>query len=151
MVLFWSPGVYLNNGPSPGHSNYVSEEVYICSSLLPMISWWLPYLAKGPTPYLNSGQGNDSNIGSILAIQHLFESNLNNSPSPSHSNLVSDGIYICSGLSKDCAGLTSIMAWEVTRIVTPFCPRRLFESDLNKGSFQAIPMLNCNKGLLTGP
>ena len=36
-----------NNGPSLGHSNLVSDEVYICSSLLLMISWWLPYLAKG--------------------------------------------------------------------------------------------------------
>ena len=51
-----------------------------------------------PTPDLNSGPGNDSNIGCILALQRLFESNLNNSPSPSHSNLVSDGLYICPGL-----------------------------------------------------
>ena len=41
-------------------------------------------------PDFNSGPGNDSNIGCILTLQHLFESNVNNSPSPSHSNLVSD-------------------------------------------------------------
>ena len=82
----------LNNGSSPGHSNLVSDE-----RLLLMFSWWSPYLAKGPTPYFNSGPGNDSNIGFILALQYLFESNLNNGPSPSHSNLVSDRVYICSG------------------------------------------------------
>ena len=62
-----------------------------------MVSWLLPYLSKGPTPDFSSGPGNDSNIGCILALQRLFESNLNNSPSPSHSNLVSGSIYICSG------------------------------------------------------
>ena len=39
-----------NNGPSLGHSNLVSDEVYICSGLLFMISWWLLYLAKSPMP-----------------------------------------------------------------------------------------------------
>ena len=38
-----APGIYLsptlNNGPSPGHPNLVSDEVYICSSLLFMIFW----------------------------------------------------------------------------------------------------------------
>ena len=87
-----------NNDLSPGHSNLVSDEVYICSSLLVMISWWLPYLAKGPMPDFNSGPENDSNSGCILALQRLFESNLNSSPSLSHSNLVSDRVYICSGL-----------------------------------------------------
>ena len=70
----------MNNGPSPGHSNLVSNEVYNYLSLLLMISWWLPYLATGPTPDFNSGPGNDSNIGCILALQRLFDSNLNNSP-----------------------------------------------------------------------
>ena len=28
-----------NNDPSPGHPNLVSDEVYICSSLLFMIFW----------------------------------------------------------------------------------------------------------------
>ena len=58
-----------------------------------MVSWLLPYLAKGPTPDFNNVPGNDSNIGCILAFQHLFESNLNNSTAPSHSNLVS-GIHL---------------------------------------------------------
>ena len=70
------------------------------------MSWWVPYLNKGCRADFNSSlggdfnsdPGNDSNIGCTLALQHLFESNLNNSPSPSHSNLVLDRVYICSGL-----------------------------------------------------
>ena len=34
------------------------------------------------------------NSGLVLALQHLFESDLNNGPSPSHPSLVSDGIFI---------------------------------------------------------
>ena len=63
-----------------------------------MTSWWLPHLIKGPTPDFNNGPGNYSNNGCMFALQCLFESNLNNSPSPSHSNLASDRVYICSGL-----------------------------------------------------
>ena len=87
MVPWWAPylpkgcwpefnnslGCDLNSGPvlgpgdylsptrimAPGHSSLVSDEVYVCSSLLLMISWWLPYLAKGPTPDFNNGPGND--------------------------------------------------------------------------------------------
>ena len=65
------------------------------------------------------------NSGLILVLQRLFESDLKSDPSPSHSNLVS--IYIYSGLllmvSCICpraAGLTSIMAQWMTRIVVPF-------------------------------
>ena len=50
-----------NNGPSLGHSNLVLNEVYICSGLLFMISWWLLYLAKGPMPDFNNGPRNDLN------------------------------------------------------------------------------------------
>ena len=85
------------NCPSPSHSSLVSDEVYICSGILLMVSWLLPYLAKGPTLDFNNGPGNASNIGCILVLQRLFESNLNNSPFPSHSNLVSGRVYICSG------------------------------------------------------
>ena len=130
----------LNNCPSPSHSNLVSDEVYICSGLLLMVSWLLPYLAKGPTPDFNNGPGNDSNIGCILAIQRLFESNVNNSPSL-RSNLVSGRVYICSGFLLTVfwrvpylPSLTSVMVWEVTQIVAPFPPWRLFESDSNNGS-----------------
>ena len=34
------------------------------------------------------------NSGPILALHRLFKSDLNNGPSPSHPNLVSDGIFI---------------------------------------------------------
>ena len=34
------------------------------------------------------------NSDPILALQRLFESDLNNGPSPSHPNLASDGIFI---------------------------------------------------------
>ena len=49
----------LHNGPSSSHSNLVSDEAYICLGLLRMISWWLPYLAKGPTPEFNNGLRSD--------------------------------------------------------------------------------------------
>ena len=88
MALFWPWHLfesYSKNVPSPGHSNLVSDEVYICSSLLLMVSWWLPYLAKGPMSDFNNGLGNDSNSGCILALQRLIKSDLNNGPSPSQS------------------------------------------------------------------
>ena len=79
------------------------------------------------------------NSGPILSLQRLFESDLNNGPSPSHSNLVSIYIYSDLLLTVSCicpraAGLTSIMALSVTRIVALFLgPRRLFESGSNNG------------------
>ena len=85
-----------------------------------MISWWLPYLVKGPTPDFNNGPGNHSNSGCTLALQRLFESDLNNGLSPSHSNLVSDGVYICSGL------LLMVSWW------MPYLPKGC-RPDLNNG------------------
>ena len=38
-------------------------------------------LAKGPRPDFRNGPLNNFNSGRILAVQRLFESNLNNSPS----------------------------------------------------------------------
>ena len=140
----------LNNGPSPGDSNLVSDEVYICSSL--MIFWWLPYLAN-----LNNG----SNSGCILVLQRLFQSNLNNGPSPSHSNLVSDGgihlfrspsyLWFSGGyhICPRTAGLTSVMAQEVTQIVAPFCPpQRLFEFDSNSGPSPGHSNLMSDEGYI---
>ena len=74
-----------NIGSSLGHFNLVSDEVYICSGLLFMISWWLLYLAKGPMPDFNNGPGNDLNSSCSLTPQRLFETDLKNDPSPSHS------------------------------------------------------------------
>ena len=45
-----------------------------------MVSWWVPYLAKGYRPDFNQGPGN-SNSGPILAPRRLFESDSNNGPS----------------------------------------------------------------------
>ena len=77
MTPFCPPGIYLNS------INHVSDEVYICSSLLLMIFWWLPYLAKGRTPDFNSaafslgrlhigggGQGGQSVNGGIHEREH---------------------------------------------------------------------------------
>ena len=53
-----------NNGPSPGHLNV--RWSYICSCFLPMVSWQVPYLAKGYRPDFNNGLRGDSNSGPIL-------------------------------------------------------------------------------------
>ena len=57
----------LNNGPSPSHSNLVSDGIYIYSGLLLMVSWWVPYLLKGCRPDVNNGLVGDSNSGPVLA------------------------------------------------------------------------------------
>ena len=62
VALFWPQRLFQsdsNNGPSLGHSNFVSDEVFICLSPPLMISWWLPYLAEGPMPDFNNGPEND--------------------------------------------------------------------------------------------
>ena len=92
------------------------------------------------------------NSGPILALRRLFQSDLNNGSSPSHSNLVSDGTYIYSGLLL-------MVSWWV-----PYLPKgcrpdfnndlvgdsysgpvlahqRLFESDSNNGPSRATPVL----------
>ena len=51
-----------NNGPSQA----ISILSYICSCLLLMVSWQVPYLAKGCRPDLNNGLRGDSNSGPIL-------------------------------------------------------------------------------------
>ena len=110
----------LNNGPSPSHSNLVSDGIYIYSGLLLMVSWWVPYLPKGCRPDLKNGLVNDSNSGPVLAPQRSFESDSNNGPSLGHPNLVSDEVYFRSSLLVTISGgyqirprapcLTSIMA-----------------------------------------
>ena len=88
----------LNNGPSPSHSNLVSDGIYTYSGLLLMVSWWVPYLPKGCRPDFNNGIVGDLNSGPALARRRLFESDSNNGPSLGHPNLVSDEVYICSSL-----------------------------------------------------
>ena len=59
--------------------NPVSDGEYICSGLLLMVFWWVPYLSKGHMSDVNNGPGGDSNSGPILAPRRLFESD---SPEP---------------------------------------------------------------------
>ena len=73
-------GIYLFKSNSLGHSSLVSNEVYICTGLLFMISWWLLYLAKGIMPDFNNGPGNDLNSSRSLAPRRLFKTDINNDP-----------------------------------------------------------------------
>ena len=50
----------LYNGPSLSHG------VYICSSLLLMVSWQVPHLSTGSRPNFNNDLGSDSNSGPVL-------------------------------------------------------------------------------------
>ena len=103
-------------------------------SILCQVSWQVPFL--GCRSDFNNGLRGDSNSGPILASFSLFESN--NGPSLGHLNLVSDGatsVHVSylwfpgrSHIWSRAAGLTSIMVSEVTRIVVPFPPPRVYES-----------------------
>ena len=125
-----APGIYLSPTRimAPPHATPILCQMKYTSVQVSYtwVSWWLPYLAKGPMP-------DDSHIGCILALQHLFKSNLNNSFYPSHSNLASDRVLTSLQVSflwfsRRChicpkaAGLASIMTHEVTQIVALFCP-----------------------------
>ena len=88
----------LNNGPSPGHSSLVSDEVYICSSLLLMISWWVPYRPKGCRSDFNNGLGGDSNSGLVLVTRRLFESHSNNGQSQAIPMLDCNKSFLLTGL-----------------------------------------------------
>ena len=82
-----------NNGPFPTpFQSCVRWSCYICSGLLLMVSWWVPYLAKGCGPDFNNGLRGDLNSGPILAPRRLFKSDSNNGPSTGHFNLVPDGV-----------------------------------------------------------
>ena len=103
-----------------------------------MVSWQVPYLAKGCRPDFNNGLRGDSNSGPIPPPPHLFKSDSNNGPSSGHLNLVSDGatsVHVSylwfpgrCHIWPRAAGLTSIMASEVTQIVVPFPPPRIYLS-----------------------
>ena len=57
----------VNNDPPQANPNPVSDGEYICSGLLLMVFWWVPYLSKGRTSDVNNGPGGDWNSGPILA------------------------------------------------------------------------------------
>ena len=103
----------------------------------------MPFLAKGHRPDINNGPG-VTRIVPTFWPQHLFKLNSNNSPSPGHSNLGSDGRYTCSGL------LLMVPCWvpHLPKGCRPdfnnglegdlnsgpvLAPRRLFDSDSNNG------------------
>ena len=95
---FWPQHLFklnLNNGPSPSLSKLGSDGRYTLFRSPTMDSWWVPCLHKGCRPDFNNGLGDDSNSGFVLATQRLFEFDSNNGSFPSHSNLVSDGVYTC--------------------------------------------------------
>ena len=123
-----------------------------------MLSWLLPYLAKGHKPDFNNGKGGYSNNGRIVAphpsvcssstrimappqaipIFCQIELHLLMSPTSVHVSYLCSCLLLLPGrchIWPRAAGLTSVMALKVTRIVAPFCPppRRLFESDSNNG------------------
>ena len=142
----------------------MSDEVYISSGLLLTISWQMPYLDKGCNPNFNNGLRAELNCGPI-SPRRLFESDLNNGPSPGHFNIVLDEAYICSGL-------VLIVSWQVLSLAKDRRPDFNYElgADSNSGHYssqtsrtvapgvflsqslimvppQAIPILNCKHEL----
>ena len=45
----------VNNDPPQANPNPVSDGEYICSGLLLMVFWWVPYLSKGRMSDVNNG------------------------------------------------------------------------------------------------
>ena len=103
-----------------------------------MVSWQVPYLAKGCKPDFNNGLKGDWNSDPILAPRRLFKSDSNNGLFPGHLNLVLDGatsVHVSylwfpgrCHIWLRATGLTSIMASKVTGIVTPFWPPGVYSS-----------------------
>ena len=136
-----------------------------------MASWWVPYLAKSCRPDFNYGLEGDSNGGPILALRRLFKSDSNNGPSPGYSNLLLDGVCICSGLllmvswwvpylAKGCRPDFNNGLGGDSNSGPILVPLRLFKSDSNTGPSQAIPIFcqielhlfrSPTYGFLTGP
>ena len=84
-----------------------------------MVSWQVPNLSTGSRPDFNNDLGADSNSGPVLSPGVYLS---HNGPSLGHSNLVSNEVYICSGLLFMICGyyiwprapcLISIMAQEI--------------------------------------
>ena len=61
----------LNNDSPQTNPNPVSDGEYICSGLLLMVFWWVPYLSKGRKSDVNNGPRGDSNTGPILATAFI--------------------------------------------------------------------------------
>ena len=88
---------------------------------------------------------------------HSFESDSNNGPSPRHSNLMPDGVYVCSCLPNlwfpgGChicprAQPDFNNCQEMTRIVAAFRHGVYSSPTQIVAPPQAIPMLNCKHAL----
>ena len=86
-----------------------------------MVCWWVPYLAKGPRPDFNNGPGDYSSCGRIPPCR-LFESDLNNGPSPGHSNL---------GMLKKITPAFTIAALLISLFFPPKCYEASFKRAQN--------------------
>ena len=106
-----------------------------------MDSWWVPYLPKSCRPDFNQEV---TRIVAPYCPQRLFEFDSNNDSSPSHSNLVSDRVYICSclilmvfwwvlHLPKGCRPDFNNGLGGDSNSGPVLVPRRLFEPDSYNG------------------
>ena len=141
-----------NNGPSPDHLNLVSDGA--TSSVHVSYLWFLTRChiwprAAGLTSIMASAVTRI--VAPFWPPGCLFKSDSNNSPSPGHLNLVLDGATSVHGrchIWPRTAGLTPVMASEVTRIVVPFWPLCVYSSLTQiMTPLQAIPILNCKHEL----
>ena len=78
--VYWSPTRIM------APSQAISILSYICSCLPLMVSWQVPYLAKGCRLDFSNDLRGDSNSVPI-SPKRLFKSDLNNGPSPGHLNV----------------------------------------------------------------
>ena len=123
----------VNNDPPQAIPNPVSDGEYICSGLLLMVFWWVPSSSAVSLFLFNP---------SSQTVQHFYKE---------HNQmlkvvLLQVAFYVKARLCRSQGGchicpraacLMSIMAQEVTRIVVPFWPQRLFESNSNSGPILA--------------
>ena len=86
VAQFCPSGIYLSPTPIVAPPQAISILSCICSCLLLMVSWQVPYLAKGCRPDVNNSLRGDSNSGPILA------------PLPRPSQSCVRWSYICSCL-----------------------------------------------------
>ena len=127
-----APGIYWSLTGIMAPPQAISILSYICSCLLLMVSWQVQPRPAGLTSIMASA------VTRIVApfLCCLFESDSNNIPFPGHLNI--RWSYICSCLLPmvswqvhiwlRAAGLTSIMASKVTRIVASFWAPSIYSS-----------------------
>ena len=128
---------YLNNGPS---------QVIPILGQMEDTPVQVSHLSSGGCHILGSTPGLTSIMAwvvtRIVAAFWCSSVDSNNGPSPGHSNLLSNRVtsvqvsYLCfpgmCHIWPRAAGLTSIMAYEVTRIVAPSCPPSVYLSPIRR-------------------